>query len=43
MRSGTVPHVLVVGLGAACEVSELEMEVCLVAQLNSCDRFTLNG
>ncbi|CAB3977187.1 cysteine desulfurase, mitochondrial [Paramuricea clavata] len=26
MRSGTVPHVLVVGLGAACEVSELEME-----------------
>ena len=29
MRSGTLPHVLVVGLGAACEVCQLEMEVCL--------------
>lgn len=27
MRSGTVPHVLAVGLGAACEVSQEEMEV----------------
>ncbi|XP_028391832.1 cysteine desulfurase, mitochondrial-like isoform X2 [Dendronephthya gigantea] len=26
MRSGTVPHVLVIGLGAACEVSQQEME-----------------
>ncbi|XP_078364788.1 cysteine desulfurase-like isoform X2 [Oculina patagonica] len=26
MRSGTVPHVLAVGLGAACEVSQEEME-----------------
>ena len=26
MRSGTVPHVLVVGLGEACEVCQLEME-----------------
>ena len=27
MRSGTVPHVLAVGLGAACEVAQEEMEV----------------
>lgn len=27
MRSGTVPHVLAVGLGAACEVAQQEMEV----------------
>ena len=32
MRSGTVPHVLVVGLGAACEVCQLEMEVCQFIQ-----------
>ena len=28
MRSGTVPHVLAVGLGSACEISQKEMEVC---------------
>jgi cysteine sulfinate desulfinase/cysteine desulfurase-like protein len=28
MRSGTVPTPLVVGLGAACEVAQQEMEVC---------------
>lgn len=27
MRSGTVPHTLVVGLGAACKVAGEEMEV----------------
>ena len=27
MRSGTVPHTLVVGLGAACEIAAREMEV----------------
>ena len=27
MRSGTVPHTLVVGLGAACEIAGEEMEV----------------
>ena len=27
MRSGTVPHVLAVGLGAACEVAKDELEV----------------
>lgn len=27
MRSGTVPHTLVVGLGSACEVAQQEMEV----------------
>lgn len=27
MRSGTVPHVLAVGLGAACEVALEELEV----------------
>ena len=27
MRSGTVPHVLAVGIGAACEVAKEEMEV----------------
>ena len=30
MRSGTVPHVLAVGLGAACEVAADEMEVCVI-------------
>lgn len=29
MRSGTVPHVLAVGLGAACEVAMEELEVNL--------------
>ena len=27
MRSGTVPHTLVVGLGAACEIAMNELEV----------------
>ncbi len=27
MRSGTVPHTLVVGFGEACEIAETEMEV----------------
>ena len=27
MRSGTVPHTLAVGLGAACEIASQEMEV----------------
>ena len=27
MRSGTVPHTLVVGLGAACEIAGEDMEV----------------
>ena len=27
MRSGTLPHVLAVGLGAACELAKNEMEV----------------
>ena len=27
MRSGTVPHTIVVGLGAACEIASEEMEV----------------
>ena len=27
MRSGTVPHTLVVGLGAACDIAAKEMEV----------------
>ena len=27
MRSGTLPHTLVVGLGAACELASQEMEV----------------
>lgn len=31
MRSGTVPHTLVVGLGAACEIAGEEMEVRMVA------------
>lgn len=30
MRSGTVPHTLAVGLGAACEIANQEMEVCWV-------------
>lgn len=30
MRSGTVPHVLAVGLGAACEVAKEELEVNLL-------------
>lgn len=29
MRSGTVPHTLAVGLGAACQVAAQEMEVSL--------------
>lgn len=28
MRSGTVPHTLVVGLGEACEIARKEMTVC---------------
>lgn len=28
LRSGTVPTPLAVGLGAACEVAQQEMEVC---------------
>ena len=27
MRSGTVPHILAVGMGAACEIAQREMEV----------------
>ena len=27
MRSGTVPHTLVVGLGAACDIANQEMKV----------------
>lgn len=27
MRSGTVPHTLAVGLGAACDIASAEMEV----------------
>ena len=27
MRSGTVPHTLVVGLGAACDIAAKEMDV----------------
>ena len=27
MRSGTVPHTIVVGFGEACEIAEREMEV----------------
>ena len=27
MRSGTLPHTLVIGLGAACEIAQEEMEV----------------
>ena len=30
MRSGTLPHMLAVGLGAACEVAKEEMEVFLL-------------
>ena len=34
MRSGTVPHILAVGMGAACEIAQREMEVvwcdCLI-------------
>lgn len=30
MRSGTVPAPLAVGLGAACELSQAEMEVILL-------------
>ena len=37
MRSGTVPHVLAVGLGAACEISQQEMEVCLLQTCVSLD------
>ena len=35
MRSGTVPHVLAVGLGAACEVAKEELEVNLLVR-NRC-------
>ena len=30
MRSGTIPHPLVVGMGAACEIAAQEMEVGVV-------------
>lgn len=30
MRSGTVPAPLAVGLGAACELAQSEMEVCSI-------------
>lgn len=36
MRSGTVPTPLVVGLGAACELAQEEMEVCLFIISYSC-------
>jgi cysteine sulfinate desulfinase/cysteine desulfurase-like protein len=38
MRSGTLPHTLVIGLGAACEVAQEEMKVvdnCLKTEFNS--------
>jgi len=35
MRSGTVPHVLCVGLGTACEVAKQEMEVVCQPLLNN--------
>ena len=38
MRSGTVPHTLAVGLGAACEIAGQEMEVSLVIDLESLQR-----
>lgn len=34
LRSGTVPTPLAVGLGAACEVAQQEMEVCATRYLS---------
>lgn len=34
LRSGTVPTPLAVGLGAACEIAQKEMEVSVLIHLN---------
>lgn len=36
MRSGTVPHTLAVGLGAACEIASQEMEVGVIWKREAC-------
>jgi len=43
MRSGTVPHVLAVGLGAACEVAQEEMEVAIKKTIDFCVFCQLNS
>ena len=34
MRSGTVPHTLVIGMGAACEIAQKEMKVLMLNTLS---------
>ena len=34
MRSGTVPHTLVIGMGAACEIAQKEMKVLMLKTLS---------
>ena len=34
MRSGTVPHTLVIGMGAACEIAQKEMKVLTLKMLS---------